>query len=70
LTEDERSRIVAMARARQPSGRLTRQSDGTLDVEREGGPAHWTLDSLSDALRVEGITVGRIRSAGSCSPKG
>ncbi|ONI92642.1 transposase [Saccharothrix sp. ALI-22-I] len=59
LTEDERSRIVAMARTRQPPGRLTRQSDGTLDAEQEGGPAHWTLDSLSEALQAEGITVGR-----------
>lgn len=59
LTEDERSRIVAMARTRQPPDRLTRQSDGSLDADQEGDPAHWTLDSLSDALRTEGITVGR-----------
>ncbi|WNV87634.1 helix-turn-helix domain-containing protein [Umezawaea sp. Da 62-37] len=59
LTEDERSRIVAMARTRQPPGRLARQSDGTLDAEVEGAPAHWTLDSLGEALRTEGIAVGR-----------
>src|SRR5215212_1163747 len=59
LTEEERSRIVAMARTRHPPGRLTRQSDGALDADQEGGPAHWTLDSLSEALHAEDITVGR-----------
>jgi transposase len=59
LTETERSRIVAMARTQQPPGRLTRQPDGTLDAPEEGGPAHWTLDSLTEALRAEGIVVGR-----------
>lgn len=59
LTETERSRIVAMARTQQPPGRLTRQPDGTLDAEQEGGPAHWTLNSLTEALRSEGIVVGR-----------
>lgn len=54
LTEEERSRIVALARTWQPPGRLSRQSDGTLDADQEGGPAHWTLDSLSEALRAAG----------------
>jgi transposase len=59
LTETERSRIVAMARIQQPPGRLSRQSDGTLGADQEGGPAHWTLDSLAETLRAEGIVVGR-----------
>ena len=59
LTETERGRIVAMARTQQPPGRLTRQPGGTLDAEQEGGPAHWTLNSLTETLRAEGIVVGR-----------
>jgi len=59
LTETERSRIVAMARTQQPPGRLIRQPDGTLDADQEGGPAHWTLNSLTEALHTEGIVVGR-----------
>jgi transposase len=59
LTETERSRIVAMARTEHPPGRLVRQSTGELQAAQEGGPAHWTLDSLTQALRAEGIVVGR-----------
>lgn len=59
LTETERSRIVAMARTQQPPGRLIRQPDGTLEADQEGGSAHWTLNSLTEALRAEGIVVGR-----------
>jgi transposase len=59
LTETERSRIVAMARTEDPPGRLIRQPTGDLEAAEEGGPAHWTLDSLVDALRSEGIVVGR-----------
>lgn len=59
LTETERSRIVAMARTEDPPGRLVRQRTGELEAAADGGPAHWTLDSLVDALRVEGIVVGR-----------
>jgi transposase len=59
LTETERSRIVAMARTQQPPGRLTRQSDGALTAAQDGGPAHWTLNSLTQALQAEGIAVGR-----------
>lgn len=59
LTETERSRIVAMARTEQPPGRLVRQATGELEAAVEGGPAHWTLDSLTEVLRAEGIVVGR-----------
>ncbi|WP_372515658.1 helix-turn-helix domain-containing protein [Streptantibioticus ferralitis] len=47
LTETERSRVVAMARTEQPSGRLFRQSTGELEAAVEGGPARWTLSSRS-----------------------
>lgn len=55
MIEDERSRVVAIARIRQPPGRRTRQSDSTLDVESGAlGPG-----LAERGLRVEGITVGR-----------
>ena len=58
LTETERSRIVALV-ATTPPGRLTRGSDGTLEAEQDGAPSCWTLDSLTETLRAEGIVVGR-----------
>ncbi|MFI6369193.1 helix-turn-helix domain-containing protein [Nocardia sp. NPDC050630] len=58
LTEIERSRIVALV-ATTPPGRLTRQSDGTPEAEYDGAQSSWTLDSLTAALRAEGIVVGR-----------
>jgi len=58
LTETERSRIVALV-ATTPPGRLTRRSDGALEAEQDGAPSCWTLDSLTENLRVEGIVVGR-----------
>lgn len=58
LTETERSRIVALV-ATTPPGRLTRTADGGLHAERDGARSCWTLDSLTEALRAEGIVVGR-----------
>ncbi|PPJ36501.1 transposase [Nocardia nova] len=58
LTETERSRIVALV-ATTPPGRLTRRSDGGLEAEQDGAPSSWTLDSLTAALRAEGIDVAR-----------
>ncbi|MET8431174.1 helix-turn-helix domain-containing protein [Nocardia sp. NPDC004860] len=58
LTETERSRIVALV-ATTPPGRLTRRSDGALEAEQDAAPSSWTLDSLTTALRAEGIVVGR-----------
>lgn len=59
LTETERSRIVAMARTEHPPGRLIRQATGELEAAVEGAPAHWTLNSLTEALRAEGMVVAR-----------
>lgn len=58
LTEAERSRIVALVTTT-PPGRLTRQSDGALEAERDAAPSQWTLDSLTEVLNSEGIVVGR-----------
>ncbi|WP_203217874.1 helix-turn-helix domain-containing protein [Nocardia terpenica] len=58
LTETERSRIVALV-ATTPPGRLTRHADGTLEAAREGAASSWTLDSLTEVLRAEGIVIGR-----------
>ncbi|HEX4620341.1 MAG TPA: helix-turn-helix domain-containing protein, partial [Myxococcaceae bacterium] len=58
ITEAERSRIIALARSA-PPGRLARDADGELSADDEGGPAEWTLDTLSQAARDAGIEVGR-----------
>ncbi|MGW4720774.1 helix-turn-helix domain-containing protein [Nocardia sp. NPDC004260] len=58
LTETERSRVVALV-ATTPPGRLTRRCDGALEADQDGAPSCWTLDSLTAALRDEGIVVGR-----------
>jgi transposase len=58
ISEAERSRIIAMARS-EPPGRLARDADGELSAAREDGPAQWTLDTLAQAARDAGITVGR-----------
>ncbi|MDR7304503.1 helix-turn-helix domain-containing protein [Haloactinomyces albus] len=58
ITEAERSRIVALAKAT-PPGRLTRQADGDLDAEQEADPSQWSLDALTEAAQDEGIVVGR-----------
>ncbi|MFE3002467.1 helix-turn-helix domain-containing protein [Nocardia sp. NPDC059246] len=58
LTEAERSRIVALV-ATTPPGRLMRQSHGGLHAEKDAAASCWTLDSLTDVLRAEGIAVGR-----------
>ena len=58
ITEAERSRIIALARS-VPPGRLDRDGAGELSAGDEGGPAQWTLDTLAEAARDAGITVGR-----------
>src|SRR5260370_17117622 len=58
ITEAQRSAIIAMARS-VPSGRLARDGAGELSADDEDGPAHWTLDTLAQAGRDAGITVGR-----------
>ena len=58
ITEVQRGRIIALARA-VPPGRPQRTAGGDLVAADEAGPAHWTLDSLTAAARAEGIQVAR-----------
>ena len=58
ITEAQRPAIIALARS-VPPGRLARDAAGELSADDEGGPAQWTLDSLSQAARDAGIQVGR-----------
>jgi transposase len=61
LSELDRGQIIALARS-DPPGRLRRQPDGTLGLDRPeqtDQPAQWTLDALAAAARAEGIAVGR-----------
>jgi transposase len=61
LSELDRGQIIALARS-DPPGRLRRQPDGTLGLDRPeqtDQPAQWTLDALAAAAQADGITVGR-----------
>jgi transposase len=61
LSELDRGQIIALARS-DPPGRLGRQPDGTLGLDRPeqtDQPAQWTLDALAAAAQAEGIAVGR-----------
>ena len=58
ITEAQRSAVIALARSA-PPGRLERDGAGELSAEDEDGPAQWTLDTLAQAARDAGITVGR-----------
>lgn len=58
ITEAERGRIIALARAR-PPGRPQRTAGGDLVATDEAGPAQWTLDTLTEAAQAEGIQIQR-----------
>jgi transposase len=62
LSELERGQVIALARS-DPPGRLRRQPDGTLGLDRPEQaeqPAQWTLDALAAAAaQAESIAVGR-----------
>jgi transposase len=58
LTEQEYSRIIALARS-DPPGRLVRDDGGGLSAADEAGPPQWTLDSLTEVAQAEGIEVHR-----------
>jgi transposase len=58
LSEQERGRIIAMARS-DPPGRPQRTDGGDLRAADEHAPAQWTLDSLVEAAQAEGIEVHR-----------
>jgi transposase len=58
LTEDERSRIIALV-AKDPPGKLLTGAGGGLQAEDEEGTAYWTLDTLAESAREMGIEIGR-----------
>jgi transposase len=57
-SEHERGRIIQLART-QPPGRLQQGGEGLLAPADPEAPAHWTLDTLTEAAQAEGIRVGR-----------
>jgi transposase len=58
ISEYQRGRIIALARA-QPPGRLHQGGEGLQAPDQPEAPATWTLDTLAQAARAEGIQVGR-----------
>lgn len=61
INETERSVLVSLV-AKVPPGRLVRQPDGSLgpqDEAREEEPAHWTLNTLTAAVRARGLKIAR-----------
>jgi len=60
ITEAGRGRLIALARST-PPGRPARTAGGELHTADEAGAARWTLNSLTEAARAEGIEVHRSR---------
>jgi transposase len=58
ITEVQRGRIIALARS-VPPGRPQRTTGGDLAYADEQGPPQWTLDTLTEAAKNEGIDVHR-----------
>jgi transposase len=58
ISEHQRGRIIALARST-PPGRLVQGGEGLLAPDQPEAPAVWTLDTLTDAARAEGIQVAR-----------
>jgi len=58
ITEDERSRILALVK-KTPPGRPDRTPDGQLAAAEAAGPPEWTLNALTATARAEGIDVHR-----------
>ncbi len=58
LTEQERSRILALVK-QAPPGHLSTQADGTMVARDEEGSAQWTLNALAQAAKAAGIRVKR-----------
>ncbi len=54
LTEQERSRILALAK-QAPPGHLETQADGTMVARDDEGSAQWTLNALAQAAKEAGI---------------
>jgi transposase len=58
ISEHERGRIIQLAGS-EPPGRLQQGGEGLLAPNQPEAPAHWTLDTLTEAAQAEGIRVGR-----------
>ena len=58
ITEDERSRILALVK-QTPPGRPDRRPDGVLAAADGAEPSAWTLNALTAAARAEGIDIHR-----------
>ena len=58
ISEHQRGRIIALARS-QPPGQLHQGGEGLQAPDQPEAPATWTLDTLAQAARAEGIQVGR-----------
>jgi transposase len=58
ISEHQRGRIIALARS-QPPGRLDQGGEGLQALAEPEAPATWTLDTLAQTARAEGIAVGR-----------
>jgi transposase len=58
LTEQERSRILALVK-QAPPGHLETQADGTMVARDEEGSTQWSLDALTQAAHEAGIAVKR-----------
>jgi transposase len=57
ITQDERSRLIALASS-PPPGKLL-QGSGGLRAMDESQPANWTLDTLTAAAQQQGIVIHR-----------
>lgn len=58
ITEDQRSRIIALV-SEEPPGRLLRHDGLQPEALEETKAAFWTLDALAGAAQEVGIEVGR-----------
>ncbi|GAA0594564.1 hypothetical protein GCM10010174_07170 [Kutzneria viridogrisea] len=59
ITEDQRSRIIALVKMFPPGRLLPCTWEEGLVAADEDGPRHWTLNTVTEAARAEGIEVGR-----------
>jgi transposase len=58
IPQTERSQIIMLAR-QDPPGRLVRDGAGELSAADESAPGVWTLDSLTEVARDQGIDIHR-----------
>jgi transposase len=59
LVEAERSVIIALARSTPPGKLVPERDSGELLAADEQGAGEWTLETLTEAARAQGIQVAR-----------